>query len=327
LPSAKSRHRGPDRSGDQDLRVRAAWLYYMEGMTQEQVAQRLEISRLKTLRILAACRDEGIVQIRVNGKQTQQIALESELKTQLGLADAVVVPTPEDEGQLSEIIGQGAGVYLSDEVRDGVSIGVGWGATLQHSLRSIAWRPVERMTVVSLLGGMTHAVSFNPSVFAFKMADVFKAECYHLTTPVFVSSKQLRDALWAEPALQEVFQRGQRVDVATISVGDMGANATLFRSGILSQTERQELRAAGAIGDILCHFVNGKGDLVDHPLNQRVMAFNPMDLRNLRKVVIASGGVSKIEIIILAIRITGAKVLITDEKTARGILNRVKKAP
>lgn len=327
MPSAKSRHRGPDRSGDQDLRVRAAWLYYMEGMTQEQVAQRLDISRLKTLRILAACREEGIVQIRVNGKQTQQIALESELKARLGLAGAVVVPTPEDEGQLSEIIGQGAGIYLSDEVQDGVSIGVGWGATLQHSLRSIAWRSVERMTVVSLLGGMTHAVSFNPSVFAFKMADVFKAECYHLTTPVFVSSKQLRDDLWAEPALQEVFQRGQRVDVAAISVGDMGANATLFRSGILSQAERQELRAAGAIGDILCHFVNSKGDLVDHPLNQRVMAFNPMDLRKLRKVVIASGGVSKIEIIILAIRITGAKVLITDEKTARGILDRVKKAP
>jgi DNA-binding transcriptional regulator LsrR (DeoR family) len=325
LSSPKVRKSTQDRTNDHDMRIRAAWLYYMEGLTQEQVARRLDISRLKTLRILAACRDEGIVQIRVNGKQAQQIALETELKSRLGLAEAVVVPTPEDPAQLSEIIGQAAGAYISDQVQDGVSIGVGWGGTLQNSLRSLSWRAVDRMTVVSLLGGMTHAISFNPSAFAFKMADVFKAECYHLTTPVFVSSKSMRDALWAEPAIQEVFQRGQRVDLAVVSVGDMNANATLFRSGVLTQTDRQELRAAGAVGDILCHFVDAKGNPVDHPLNQRVMAFNPLDLRKLQKVVIASGGLSKVEIITLAIRTTDAKVLITDEKTARGILERARK--
>jgi len=321
--TTKKSRRSLVQHSDHDIRIRAAWLYYMEGLTQEQVAHRLDISRLKTLRILAACREEGIVQIRVNGKQTSQIALESELKNRLGLDDAVVVPTPDDERQIAEVIGHAAGTYLSDEVRDGISVGVGWGTTLQNGLRSLAWRPVERMTVVSLLGGMTHAVSFNPSVFAFKFAETFKAECYHITTPVFVTSKTLRDALWAEPGLREIFERGRRVDIAAVSVGDMDAGSTLFRGGVLTQAERRELIAAGAVGDILCHFVDRKGRLVDHPLNHRVMAFNPMDLSKLRKVVIASGGPSKVEIILLSVQLAGAKVLITDEKTAICILASV----
>lgn len=310
-----------------DMRMRVAWLYYMEGLTQEEVAKRLQISRMKTLRILAACREEGFVQIRINGKQTSQIALEKALEHSLGLEDAVVVPTPEDESKLAEIIGQAAGTFLSGSIRDGVSIGVGWGSTLQHSLRSLEWTEVERMTVVSLLGGMTHAISFNPSAFAFKFADLYRAECYHLTTPVFVSSQDLRRRLWQEPSLQEIVMRARRVDVAAISVGDISTSATLFRSGLISEGERKELRAAGAVGDILCHFVDRAGRLVDHPLNSRVMAFNPIDLRGIRKVVIAAGGKSKIDIIVAAARLTGAKTLITDEQTARGIVDKMGASP
>ncbi|MBL8808361.1 MAG: sugar-binding transcriptional regulator [Rhodospirillales bacterium] len=305
------------------MRMRAAWLYYMEGLTQEEVAKRLQISRLKTLRILAACREEGIVQIRINGRQASQVAIEKSLEGLLGIENAVVVPTPEDETKLAEVIGQAAGAYLSGEIRDGVSIGVGWGGTLQHSLRSLEWTEVEKMTVVSMLGGMTHAISFNPSAFAFKFADLYRAECYHLTTPVFVSSKELRNQLWREPSLQEIVRRSQKVDVAAISVGDMSPGATLFRSGLLSEAERKELRAAGAIGDILCHFVDEKGGLVDHPLNSRVMAFNPMDLRKIGKVVVVAGGKSKVDIIMTAVRLTGARTLITDERTARGIVDRL----
>ena len=32
---------------DEDLRIRAAWLYYMEGLTQDQVAQELGMTRAR----------------------------------------------------------------------------------------------------------------------------------------------------------------------------------------------------------------------------------------------------------------------------------------
>ena len=48
---------------DADVRTRAAWLYYMEGLTQDAVAQSLGMTRARVLRMLASCREDGTVQI------------------------------------------------------------------------------------------------------------------------------------------------------------------------------------------------------------------------------------------------------------------------
>src|SRR5687767_7931029 len=55
---------------DPDLKTRIAWMYYVEGMTQEAIAEKLEINRLRILKILAQCREDGTVQIRINSKAT-----------------------------------------------------------------------------------------------------------------------------------------------------------------------------------------------------------------------------------------------------------------
>ena len=37
-----------------DLGVRAAWLYYVEGLTQQEIARVLNVSRARVIRLLAA---------------------------------------------------------------------------------------------------------------------------------------------------------------------------------------------------------------------------------------------------------------------------------
>jgi len=50
---------------DQDLKTRVAWLYHMEDMTQEAIAERLGLTRIRVVKLLAQCRRDGTVQIRV----------------------------------------------------------------------------------------------------------------------------------------------------------------------------------------------------------------------------------------------------------------------
>jgi len=140
-----------------DLQVRAAWLYYVEGLTQEQTAGVMNISRAKVIRLLAAARDGGIVRIRIEARGSEQIALERRLMAAFGLHEAIVVPTPANEAEIATVVGHAAGTYLSDQVRDGLSLGVGWGATLSMSLKALSCPPFERLSVISLLGGMTHS--------------------------------------------------------------------------------------------------------------------------------------------------------------------------
>jgi len=303
-----------------DLRVRAAWLYYVEDMTQEQIARFMNISRAKVIRLLASARDNGIVRIRIEDRASEQIALERNLVAAFGLADAIVVPAPAAATAITTVVGHAAGTYLTDQMKDGMSLGVGWGATLHMSLKALGGQPCERLSVVSLLGGMTHSRAVNPSAVARRIADAFGADCYQLTAPVMVADETVRAALWSEPGLRELLERARRVDLALVSVGDVSEEATLFREGILPLSALASLQAAGAVGDVLCHFIDAEGNVVDHPVNRRVVAVDLEDLRRVPRVVVAAGGRRKVAAIRAALKATGAGVLITEESAARGLL-------
>lgn len=303
-----------------DAKVRAAWLYYVEGLTQEQIAEALGLSRVKVIRMLAAARNDGLVKIRIDARSARQAGLERGLVTTLGLQEAVVVPAARDPASVSSLVGYAAGLWLSDRIVDGMSLAVGWGRTLSQALRGIQPRQIEAMSVVSLLGGLTHSRSINPSAVARRVADLFGADCFQLTAPVFVSNAELRDALWREPTLRELRDRAKAADIALVSVGDVVAGSTLFREGLLPQSDLASLKAAGAVGDLGCHFIDAEGQLVDHPVNRRVMAVSPTDLRGIGLVAIAAGGADKEQAISAALRASNAKVLITDESAAEALL-------
>jgi DNA-binding transcriptional regulator LsrR (DeoR family) len=169
---------------------------------------------------------------------------------------------------------------------------------------------------------MTHSRAVNPSAVARRLADLFDADCYQLTAPVFVASAGTRAALWREPGLRELLARARRLDLALVSVGDVSANATLFREGLLPRSQRSSLLRAGAVGDVLCQFIDAQGAVIDHPVTRRVVAVGIGELRRVPKIVIAAGGRRKVAAIRAALRATGARVLITDEAAARGLLGR-----
>ena len=270
--------------------------------------------------MLAAARSEGLVKIRIDARSARQAGLERGLVTAYGLSEAVVVPAARDPASVSTLVGYAAGSWLSDKLADNMSLAVGWGQTLHQALRGIQPRQIEAMSVVSLLGGLTHSRSINPSAVARRVADMFGADCFQLTAPVFVSNAELRDALWCEPTLCDLLARARAADVALVSVGDLQPDSTLFREGLLPQSDLASLRKAGAVGDLVCHFIDAEGRLVDHPVNRRIMAVSPADLRDIGLVAIAAGGANKEHAIRAALRASDAKVLITDEGAAEALL-------
>lgn len=303
-----------------DLQVRAAWLYYVEGLTQERTAEVMQVSRAKVIRLLAAARESGVVRIRIDPRGSAQIALERRLVAAFGLREAIVVPAAANESRIPALVGHAAGTWFSDQVHDGMSIGIGWGATLDMSLKALAVGACRDISVVSLLGGMTHSRAVNPSAVARRLADALGADCFQLTAPLIVADDAVRDLLWAEPGLHELAERARAIDLALVSVGDVSEQSTLVREGLLPRAAIGGLVESGAVGDVLCRFIDRHGEVVDHPVNRRVIAIDPQALRQLPKVVIASGGGRKVAALRAALRATGAKVLITDETAAAGLL-------
>ncbi len=305
---------------DEQLIVRAAWLSHVAGLTQAQIAKRLGLNRIRVNRMLAQAREQGIVQVRINSKIADCIALEERLRERYRLQDAVVVPTPPDPAHIPQTVAVAAGEALSARHADALAVGVGWGRTLRLSLKSIAVRPVAGLSVVSLLGGLTRGSVLNVYEIASRLAELFSAECFYVAAPVFTDTEETRDLLIRQPILDDAFAHARKVDIAFVSVGALDLDATNFRLGLVTEADLVSLRAAGAVGDVCAHWIDANGKAVDHPLNRRVIALSPEDLRPIETVIVASGGMDKVPALRGTLRLGVVDVLVTDEKAAAGIL-------
>jgi DNA-binding transcriptional regulator LsrR (DeoR family) len=271
--------------------------------------------------MLAAARVDGTVQIRVLSKHSHCVSLERELERKFKIDRAIVVPMPQSPEMVPEIIGTVLGEYLTDILTADMTIGLGWGKTLSSCLPSIPQQQHSGVSVVSLLGGLTKVSKFNPSEFAWRLGDRLSAESYLIAAPVYAPDERTREALLTHPGIREVFRRSENLDVAIVSVGDMSPTSTFTSYGLLDKEEMMSLQRAGAIGDILCHFINSDGEIVDHDVNRRVVSVDPRSLRSARKIVLASGGWHKIEVFRAAMKLLLPHVILTDEQVAERLLD------
>jgi deoxyribonucleoside regulator len=301
-------------------RMRIAWMYYVEGLTQNEIADRLGIGRVTVVRNIHEAIKRREVKIWIEGEVAECIAIETELKSAFNLKEAIVVPEPTSAAGITKSIGNAAGMFISDTLKDGMSVGVGWGATLYESLQTLATKQVENVQVISLLGGIVQARRFNPAEFAWQFARAVGADCYLLQAPAVVDSPATREALIERCGLRDVFKRAEKLDIAMLSAGTMAPSSTAFRFNMLSEEDRLALIKAGAVGDLLYNFYDINGKLIDHPVNRRIMSIPIAQLRDVPSRVISAGGAEKIEAILGAIKLIDCNVLITNEETAKTLL-------
>ena len=301
-------------------KTRIAWLYYVEGMTQDDIVTQTGWSKSKVLRTLTASRLDGTVQIRVTTNLSKCVELERALEERWGFSRAIVVPEPQDQMQTHSILGAALGAYISQNISSHMTIGLGWGKTLTSALPFIVSPKVEGTRVLSMLGGLTRVSSVNPSEFAWRVADKLNAECYLLTAPVFAPDPDTKAALIAHSGIKEIFMQARSLDMAIVSVGALAPNSAFVEYGLLSGDEISSLHAAGAVGDVLCHFVDEEGNILSHPVNDRVIAVNPEHLSAARNLVLVSGGWHKFKIVHAAIKLLRPKVLIVNEGVAEQLV-------
>ncbi|MBN9022230.1 MAG: sugar-binding transcriptional regulator [Rhizobiales bacterium] len=303
---------------DAGLRIRAAWLYYNQGLTQKEVSDRLGVSRGTVIRVLAEAVERGDVQIWINAAEAAAVDLGVRLEAAYGLDEAIVVPVA--GGNPVQAVGLALGQFLSETVAGGMTIGVGWGRTLTASLPALRPARHEDTRVVSLLGGIVEARTGNPLEFSWRLASQLGADCYLMVAPAIVDSVATKRRLIEKCGLDRLFALASRLDLAVVSVGDIGPSATSLAARMIAPEELEELVALGAVADVLSNFIAADGASVAHDLNRRVMSVELEALAGAGHVLIATGGAHRATAIRAAIRRIGCNTLITDEGAARALL-------
>ena len=299
-----------------ELRIRAAWIYYIEGKTQQETAEILGLNRVAVTRLLSEARERGEVLVRVKSNLDSIVEMARRLEQRFNLEQAIIAPWPAQAGDPTRAIAAAASSYLSRAVKSGMTIGVGWGRTLHATLDFMEGRPLRNTRIVSLLGGIAEAKRFNPGEFAWRFAELFAAEGFLIPAPALVDSPETREALLTRCGLGDVFRMAESSDMALLSCGGISTSTTSFRTGYMSEAERRSLVDAGAVGDILCQFLTSDGEIVDHPANRRFIAIGLDKLPQIKRTVLISGGPDKNAILLACLKVLSPRIFVTDEQTA-----------
>jgi DNA-binding transcriptional regulator LsrR (DeoR family) len=310
-----------DTNGRLDDAARAGWLCYVAGRTQDEIAVIMGISRQSVQRLISLSVAERLVKFRMDHPIAACMELAGQLKDKFGLKLAEVVPTDPTSESATVGVAEAGAAELERWLKktEPLIIAMGTGRTLRAVVSQLS--PVEcpQHKIVSLTGNISpdgSAAYFNV---IFSMADAVKAPHFPMPLPVIVSSRQEREIMHSQPLIATTIDLGRRSNVTFVGIGEMGMGAPLQADGFLDGDEMRGLLAAGAAGEICGWIFDASGNLLDHPVNERVASL-PLPSGEGSVVVGIARGARKHAAIRAAVKSSKINGLITDEQAARNLL-------
>lgn len=307
---------------DSSLAARAAWLHHVGRLTQSEVALRLNVPNVKAHRLIARAAREGMVRVFIDGEIARCVQLEQQLCRAYGLGFCEVAPNVDDEPLPLRSLGVlGARTLrLACEKGEDPVIGLGHGRTLAACIAHLPKIDARKVRFVSLLGGFSRRFAANPFDVMHRIVERTGAEAYVLPVPFCLNSPEDRAVLMAQRGIDEVFALARSATLRFVGIGIVdGHAASLATSGMIEPAEFNEVSRAGGRGELLGHFFDDRGRLVETELSGRIASLSHADLK-VGKLVAVAGGVAKPEAIRAVLSSGLVHGLLTDERTAGALV-------
>jgi DNA-binding transcriptional regulator LsrR (DeoR family) len=307
-----------------DLAAHAAWLYYIAGNTQEEIATKLNVSRQAAQRLVALAVSEKLIKFRLDHPLSECIALAETLRDKFGLVMAEVVPTDAAHSDNLTGIGVCAATHLESCLLNKTPMVIAFssGRTLRAMVDQIPSMQQPQHKIVSMIGNMSQYGRAGRYEVVIHLADRTGSQVYPVPTPVVATSVEERELLQTQRSFITVKTLAEQAKVTYFGIGQIAWNGPLHNDGFIDDNELTELIELGAVGEIAGWAFDQQGVLLTEGINSRVASV-PLEQPAQRLVIGVANGAKKAEAILAALRgklITG---LITDEAAAQAVLSRV----
>lgn len=302
----------------------AAHLYYEDGLTQQEVAKAMHLSRPTVSRLLMRAREERIVTITVTDPFDSDQELADQLCKATGLKEAIITPAVPEAPDLNlKRLGISAARYLEKYIQPKDIVGIGWGRTLYAVVQSLQSQPISGVTLVPMIGGLGQiSPHFQVNELIRIISKNLDGIAHQLFLPAIVLHEETKASLLASEDSQAVTKIWNHLTMALVGIGnvDFETEMSVLFVNYLDEDTRQRLRSAGAVGDICMHFFDHDGKPVLDGLHG-VVSISLEQLSRVPNVIAVAGGSSKAQAILGAIRGGYIRTLLTDDLTAQAILS------
>ncbi len=304
-----------------DDAARAGWLYYVGGLTQDQIAQELGVSRQRAQRLVSRAMAEGLIHVRLNHRISACIDLETALTERFGLVRCRVAAGLGPNGDPARAIAATAAAELERYLRmpDPLVIAFGTGRALRAMAEQFTPTGAGQHRIVSLIGNIAPDGSATLYDVIRRVAEKLMAPYYPMPVPVISdTAEELGFYLHLRP-VQAVIALARQADVTFVGIGQMGGDAPLLLDGFVSQDVLADLQAHGAAGEIASWVYDAQGRYIDFPRNALVGSVR-LDPGRKEPVIAVAAGASKVDAIRAALQGRIINGLVTDEDTATALL-------
>lgn len=304
-----------------DATVWAAWLYYVDELTQKEVADRLGTSRVTVIKLLADARQRGLVKVEVDAAIASRVSLSRELADKFGLEEALVIPSLDDDGLLRRL-GRAAAVMLLDKLRDGEALAVAWGRTVSAVAEAMSEHTkLKDITVCQLVASPDGMASdFSPELCSSLLANRLQAKCVNLLAPAIVSDASVKASLMQEPSIAAQFEVIRSASTALFGIGELGKGSTVATQNLHSADTLKRVEDDGAIAVLMGLFLGTGGEEVRSPVHDRQIGASLETLKAIPKRICVAGGAQKTQAIRAGLDGGFVTHLVTDEKTANTLM-------
>jgi DNA-binding transcriptional regulator LsrR (DeoR family) len=313
---------------DHRLLIKLARLYYEQGLTHAEIAERLRLSRQKVQRLVVQAREKGIVQIFIRPLTGTFGELERGLEDLYQLREVLVVETSAYDNQsiVAREVGAGAADYLKRVVRSHDRIVIGWGESLLGMVNTLSISSsieVEDLTVIQGLGGLSDPnEEVHASDLTRRLAKHFGAHAFLLLAPAVAASKNAREVFLSDKYTATVLEKARTANIAFMGIGAPRRDSMLVREGsVVSWRNLADLIKKGAVGDINLRYFDALAQRIASELDDRIIGLTLDEISRIELVVGVAGGSAKYKAIQAALKGKLIDVLVTDHVTAQQLLN------
>jgi len=301
-----------------ELIVEAAWLHHEFGLTQDEVARRLGVSRSTVSRALSEAERLGIVQVVVTVPMRREARLAAALGGHLGITATVGARVGDET---SSAAAARAAARLVERIAGAgrLTIATSWGRTLSVMARLVRPRAAAGIQVVDAVGHAGGGRFVPAADVSQSLAAALGAAVIHVPAPAFVAEASTRAALLASPPVVQALEIARTADLILVSVGIVGADSLLVEEGLVDPSAAQAVVRAGAVGEILGRWYDEAGRDVTGP-GPVAVGLSLDDLRGARRVIAVAGGAAKAAAVHAAVAGGIVHEIVLDDELAEALL-------
>ena len=300
--------------------VTAAHLYYELGLSQQEVAKKLGISRPLVSILLTEAKSCGIVTITINDVESAEQLLAQRLESSFSLQSVLVIGDRPSATETDDAVAAAAYELCFTGEQRGRRVGIGWGSTLGRIADYAETLPdssEHEGWLFPLVGGIGASYrGYHSNEIARIISGKAGLEADYLYFPAFFDSESELELVRHMDSFRAMNDKWDQMELALIGISNYPSYPDLgveYRFG-------SELTKQRAVGRVLAHYYDLDGRVIT-PLVDNVVQASVEQLRNTKTVVAVCSALLRPESVIGALSMNIAHRLVLPRSLAEKVLD------